>query len=1132
MAAAFACGARADVFVDVPEATVENYQVLYSLDIPVNGAFQGATPVPYSVNNSASAGTFDRVAYYLELTKADSTRQWVYVSMDAFTTNAVKLGLPHNVSNAVKFQQSVTNLNVLSNVSGVVAGKDLEGGCIEMWPSNYGAANDAGFYAASASVLDWGDGEASTAAGYGSFQVHNALAKQTLLAYNRWGVNDGSNDDTGIGNQASGSSDWTFSGSAAGYASRKLVILVRPKVLRFTLTKMPRNGQLYPRNLQTSLAAVPISGTIDAPGAEKVSLQIYRNGTALNRVDQTLSYPPTGGAPFAFAPEIPAEAASYDFELIVTKGGQEESLRRVKDVVAGDAYLFYGQSNMEATRAWVSGNTSSAAYSSPWVRTFGQNADSGAATRNNPYWVQANGDGGGSYFIDPGAVGQWAIVVGRKIFDTYHVPVALINGARGGYLMSKLQKDDAQPDNLDDSGGVTRPYNRMRYRSNLAGVAAKARAMFYYQGESDNGDAASYSAGYAGLMQDWAVDYPGLEHFYQVQVRPGCTVSVIAGSVALREVQRQIGDKYPRTTVTTGNGISAHDGCHFSFINGYETLGLQHFRLVSRDLYGAPDAPNIEALNPATVEFADATRKRIRVVMRDAGATINFPVGALGDFGLVGGAANIVSRTVSGNSFTLELDQAVDADAILEYRSHLGTGNWVTNGNGVGLLAFAIPVGPVGPKVTLSAPAGGSDAAEGGMITVSATAAPGPNGAAVRMVFYANEVPQFETNSASLSTTWRVPAAGAYRLSVAAFDSTGASGRAAVPLLAGQGSTPGGASTGLVAWFRADKGIVRDASNAVTTWQDQSGNNRNAVQASSLAKPRYVSGLFGATPGVFFDGNDWLTASAGMPTGSYSKVVRFKAATGSYSNNLVSSNIEGTTSARDHALYAPNLLPTMFHSGSTVASARPVVANADSIVVATFDAATKTTRIYLNGTLAGSGLLAGNNTKTSFQLGAYKNESGLYGAISEVLIYDHVLSDSERVTVTNYLNEKSRTPFQRWRNSAFAGQDNSPTGDNDGDGLSNVMEYALGHDPLTPDPFSFRLPRVQVVGDDVVVKYQRAVDHPDVIVHLQRSQDLVNWSEVGDTSAGVEDNLETRQFVQPLSASEPAYFYRLEVILP
>ena len=73
---------------------------------------------------------------------------------------------------------------------------------------------------------------------------------------------------------------------------------------------------------------------------------------------------------------------------------------------------------------------------------------------------------------------------------------------------------------------------------------------------------------------------------------------------------------------------------------------------------------------------------------------------------------------------------------------------------------------------------------------------------------------------------------------------------------------------------------------------------------------------------------------------------------------------------------------------------------------------------------------------------------------------------------------------------------------------------------------------MQVVGDDVVVKYQRAVDHPDVIVRLQRSQDLMNWSEVGDTSAGVEDNLETRQFVQPLSTSEPAYFYRLEVILP
>ena len=122
------------------------------------------------------------------------------------------------------------------------------------------------------------------------------------------------------------------------------------------------------------------------------------------------------------------------------------------------------------------------------MRTFGQNADSGNATRNNLSWVPANGDGAGSGYVDPGAVGQWAIVVGGKIVADHQVPVALVNGSRGGYSMPQLQKDDAQPDNLDDDATRARTYNRLRYRAIQGGLATKARAIFYYQGESDVGN--------------------------------------------------------------------------------------------------------------------------------------------------------------------------------------------------------------------------------------------------------------------------------------------------------------------------------------------------------------------------------------------------------------------------------------------------------------------------------------------------------------------------------------------------------------------------------------------------------------------------------------------------------------------
>ncbi len=41
------------------------------------------------------------------------------------------------------FQQNISNLNVISNVKGIVAGTGLDGGNIEFWPNNYAPANSS-----------------------------------------------------------------------------------------------------------------------------------------------------------------------------------------------------------------------------------------------------------------------------------------------------------------------------------------------------------------------------------------------------------------------------------------------------------------------------------------------------------------------------------------------------------------------------------------------------------------------------------------------------------------------------------------------------------------------------------------------------------------------------------------------------------------------------------------------------------------------------------------------------------------------------------------------------------------------------------------------------------------------------
>ena len=202
----------------VPEA--RDYQLLYDLDLTRLGP-----EVVYRVDNHNSIHRpIDRVAYFLELHGRDGDTQYLYVSMDAFTQALDQLGVP-TLKSGAHFQQNVSRMDVFSNVKGIRIGTDLDGGNIEFWPNNYGTANEAKVPNASSEVYDFGDQPADPADGYGSMQVHNHQARQTLFALNHW--REGDSADVGIGNQQSGNPDWTFAKNAASYPSRRLRVLVR-----------------------------------------------------------------------------------------------------------------------------------------------------------------------------------------------------------------------------------------------------------------------------------------------------------------------------------------------------------------------------------------------------------------------------------------------------------------------------------------------------------------------------------------------------------------------------------------------------------------------------------------------------------------------------------------------------------------------------------------------------------------------------------------------------------------------------------------------------------------------------------------------------------------------------------------
>ncbi|MGE4488368.1 MAG: sialate O-acetylesterase [Kiritimatiellales bacterium] len=211
---------KAPDMVEIPE--MKGYRTVYQLMIDANANYAYTAP-DYDIDNSSDKAPFTKVAYLLELQKPNGSVDYAFATMDTFTTDLKKIGVPTAQSGA-KFMQKVDSLTVRSNVKGIIACTDSDGGNIEFWPGNYGGANEKNIPGAEAKY-DFGDQPTDKIPGYGSMQVHNWKDKQTVFAINKWGT--GGTVDIGIGNSTGKTSDWTFTGTAGTYLTRRLTVLVK-----------------------------------------------------------------------------------------------------------------------------------------------------------------------------------------------------------------------------------------------------------------------------------------------------------------------------------------------------------------------------------------------------------------------------------------------------------------------------------------------------------------------------------------------------------------------------------------------------------------------------------------------------------------------------------------------------------------------------------------------------------------------------------------------------------------------------------------------------------------------------------------------------------------------------------------
>ncbi|NQW30231.1 MAG: hypothetical protein HQ472_06945 [Ignavibacteria bacterium] len=440
-----------------------------------------------------------------------------------------------------------------------------------------------------------------------------------------------------------------------------------------TFTSIPQPRQFYPRDANNG-ADISVRGYVVAPNADSAALLLYRDQLLIERTSQKLSYT-NGSAPFQLNTRIQSELREYRIEVLTVKNGVGTMLAVRDSIVCGDVYLIAGQSNT------VFGGVSNALE---FVRTYGGTA---SANKGDTLFSNANASGGGSN------IGAFGMRLAELIMQNHAVPVCIINGGVGGTSIEQNSRIDNQPELL------TSIYGSMLYRVRKSKFTDKAKALFWYQGESNQ--VTNYAQNFRKLHTDWLSDYPSLQRVYMVQIRPGC--ANFASHDLLRDVQRAMQDSLPKLEVTSAVALPGHDGCHYTPV-GYTALGNNLFRLVERDFYNSTDDIGVSAPAILRAYFTGTDRTKIAVVFKpktgglqiQADVMANNIAQSVRDHIYLDGGAKINSISTSADTIFLHLAAASNASNIsyipaVYYNNTtvVYEGPWIVNARGIGALTFA-----------------------------------------------------------------------------------------------------------------------------------------------------------------------------------------------------------------------------------------------------------------------------------------------------------------------------------------------------------------------------------------------------------------------------------------------------------
>jgi glucose/arabinose dehydrogenase len=188
-------------------------------------------------------------------------------------------------------------------------------------------------------------------------------------------------------------------------------------------------------------------------------------------------------------------------------------------------------------------------------------------------------------------------------------------------------------------------------------------------------------------------------------------------------------------------------------------------------------------------------------------------------------------------------------------------------------------------------------------------------------------------------------------------------------------------------------------------------------------------------------------------------------------------------------------------------------------------------RLFVNGQLelssiGGTAFLAAN---PSINIGGNTLDSHYFrGWMDEVRAYNRALSDSEVAALA------AAGGYESWASATMPGLSpllSAPTADPDGDGQSNLLEFALNTNPLAANPSAVTI--VNAADGSLQLSYPRRTSFSGLRYTLLKSNDLLTWSPIGNSVLAESVQGVAGQSVEivtdKIANDAQAAFFRLEV---